>query len=145
MTSHAAEAKAARNRPTPVPQLGTQAEQMAFLVSCVQGMEKNIQEILQNQKSLERVVETKFHDMDVKVTELNTIVKQLQHELASVKIPCSDDDVNDDDDEESYPRTTTQFSTKPRYAVVPAPETRQTSSAQASAPSAPPPASTQAP
>ncbi|KAI4973438.1 hypothetical protein ZWY2020_035699 [Hordeum vulgare] len=71
----AAEAEVARNRPPPVPWLRTQVEQMAFLVSNVQGMEKNIQEIMQNQKSLERVVETKLHTMDLKVTELTTIVR----------------------------------------------------------------------
>ncbi|KAE8780939.1 nucleolysin tiar [Hordeum vulgare] len=111
--------------PPPVPQLRTQAKQMAFLVSSVQGMEKNIQDILQNEKSLERVVDTKFHDMDEKVTELNTIVKQLQHEVDSVQVPRldDDDDSDDDNDEESPPRTTTQFSTKPRSAVVPAQET----------------------
>lgn len=69
-------AEAARNRPPPVPQLRTQVEQMAFLVSTVQGMEKNIQQIMLNQKSLERVVATKFHNMDLKVTELTTIVRQ---------------------------------------------------------------------
>ncbi|KAI5017495.1 hypothetical protein ZWY2020_042383 [Hordeum vulgare] len=108
----------------------------------VQGMEKDIQEILQIQKSLERVMETKFHDMDVKVSELTTIVKQLQHEVDSVEIPHSEDEGedDDDDDEESPPPTTTQFSTRPRSAVVPAQETRQTSSAQALAPSAPAPA-----
>ncbi|KAE8809970.1 hypothetical protein D1007_13289 [Hordeum vulgare] len=71
----AAEPETPRNRPPPVPQLRTQAEQMAFQVSSLQGMEKNIKEILQTQKSLERVMETKFHDMDVKVSELATIVK----------------------------------------------------------------------
>ncbi|KAE8803672.1 nucleolysin tiar [Hordeum vulgare] len=81
MAAEAAEAEAARNRPPPVPQLRTQAKQMAFLVSTVQGMEKNIQAIMQNQKSLERVVETKFHNIDMKVTELTTIVRQLQHEV----------------------------------------------------------------
>ncbi|KAE8799113.1 hypothetical protein D1007_25496 [Hordeum vulgare] len=84
MAAKAAEAKAARNRPPPVPQLRTQAEKMAFLVSTVQGMEKNIQEIMQNQKSLERVGETKFHNMDVKVTKLTTILTQLQREVDSV-------------------------------------------------------------
>ncbi|KAE8784637.1 hypothetical protein D1007_41742 [Hordeum vulgare] len=74
MAVEAAKAEAGRNRPPPVPQLRTPAEQMTFLVSTIQGMEKNIQDIMQNQKSLERVVETKFHKMDVKVTELTTIV-----------------------------------------------------------------------
>ncbi|KAE8802915.1 hypothetical protein D1007_21270 [Hordeum vulgare] len=105
----AAEAEAARNRPPPVPQLRTQAEQMAFLVSTIQGMEKNIQEIMQNPKSLERVVETKFHNMDMKVTELTTIARQLQHEVDSVDIPRSEDEHEDDDDEdESLHPTTTQ-------------------------------------
>ncbi|KAE8816542.1 hypothetical protein D1007_05874 [Hordeum vulgare] len=67
MAAHAVEAEAARNMPPPVPQLRTQAEQIAFLVSTVQGMEKNIQEIMKNQKSLERAMERKFHTMDVKV------------------------------------------------------------------------------
>ncbi|KAI5013153.1 hypothetical protein ZWY2020_028107 [Hordeum vulgare] len=75
MAAQEAEPEAARNEPPPVPHLRTQAEQISFLVSSVQGMEKNIQEILQSHKSLERVVETKFHDMDVKVTKLTTIVK----------------------------------------------------------------------
>ncbi|KAE8783108.1 hypothetical protein D1007_43486 [Hordeum vulgare] len=74
-------------------------------------MEKNIQEIVQNQKSLERVVETRFHNMDVKVTELTTIVRQLQHEVDSVEIPrLVDEDEDDDDDEhESPPPTTTRW------------------------------------
>ncbi|KAE8768212.1 hypothetical protein D1007_60344 [Hordeum vulgare] len=89
---------------------------MAFLVSIVQGMEKNIQEIMQNEKSLERVVETKFHNMDVKVTELTTIVRQLQHEVDFVEIPRSEDEdeyEDDDDKDESPPTTTTQYSTRP--------------------------------
>ncbi|KAE8798956.1 hypothetical protein D1007_25675 [Hordeum vulgare] len=119
----AAEAEAARNRPPPVSQLRTPAEQMSFLVSTVQGMEKNIQEIMQNQKSLERVVETKFDNMDVKVTELTSIVSQLQHEVDSVEIPRSHDegeDQDDDDDEdESPPPTTTRFSTRTWSVAVP--------------------------
>ncbi|KAE8798045.1 nucleolysin tiar [Hordeum vulgare] len=107
----AAEAEAARNGTALVPQLKTQAEQMAFLVSTVQGMDKNIQEIMQNQKSPERVVETKFHNMDFKVTELTTIVRQLQDEVDSVEIPRSEDEDEDYDEDESPPPTTTRFST----------------------------------
>ncbi|KAE8814010.1 nucleolysin tiar [Hordeum vulgare] len=106
MAAEAAEAEAARNRPPPVPQLRTQAEQMTFLVSIVQGMEKNIQEIMQNQKSLERVVETKFHNMDMKVTQLTTIVRQLQHEVDYAEIPRSEDEDEDDDDEDKSPPPT---------------------------------------
>ncbi|KAE8779178.1 hypothetical protein D1007_47815 [Hordeum vulgare] len=109
------EVEAATNRPPPVPQLRTQAMQMSFLVSTVQGMAKNIQEIMQNQKSLEIVVETKFHNMDMKVTELTSIVRQIQHEVDSMEIPRSEDedeDEDDDDEDESPPPTTTQFSTR---------------------------------
>ncbi|KAE8821216.1 hypothetical protein D1007_00844 [Hordeum vulgare] len=94
----AVEAEAARNRPPPVPHLKTPAGQMAFLVSTVQGMEKNIQEIMQNQKSIERVVETKFHNMDVKDED--------------------EDEDDDDEEDESPPPTTTRFSTKPRSLGV---------------------------
>ncbi|KAE8788340.1 hypothetical protein D1007_37593 [Hordeum vulgare] len=105
---------------------------MGFLVSTIQGMEKNIHEIMQNQKSLERVVDTEFHNMDLKVTKLTTIVRQLQHEVDSMDIPrLEDEDEDDDDDEdESRPPTTTRFNTHPRSIAIPAPETRQTSSTQ---------------
>ncbi|KAE8785802.1 hypothetical protein D1007_40442 [Hordeum vulgare] len=126
-----AEVEAARNRSPLVPQLRTQAEQMVFLVSTVQVMENKIQEIMLNQESLERVVETTFHNMDLKVTELTTIVRQLQHEVNSMEIPRSEDEDDDDDEDESPPLTTTRFSTQPWSVVVPAPRTRQTSSAQA--------------
>ncbi|KAE8773722.1 hypothetical protein D1007_53997 [Hordeum vulgare] len=116
MAVEAAEAEAARNRLPPVLWLRTQVEQMAFLVSTVQVMEKNIQEIMQNHKSLHRVVETNFHNMDVKVTTVTTIVRQLQHEVDSMEIPRSEDEYEDDDDdeEESRPPTTTQFSKRTR-------------------------------
>ncbi|KAE8780834.1 hypothetical protein D1007_45979 [Hordeum vulgare] len=124
MAAEAAQAEAARNRPPLVPQLRTPAEQMAFLVSTAQGMEKNIQEIMKNLKSLERVVETKFHNMDMKVTELTTTVRQLQHEVDSMEIQRSededeDDDDDDDDGEESPPPTTTRFRTQPRSDLIP--------------------------
>ncbi|KAI5016137.1 hypothetical protein ZWY2020_005988 [Hordeum vulgare] len=48
MAAEASEAEAGRNRPPIVPQLRTPAKQMSFLVSIVQGMEKTMQEIMQN-------------------------------------------------------------------------------------------------
>ncbi|KAE8795011.1 hypothetical protein D1007_30210 [Hordeum vulgare] len=129
MEAEATGAEAARNMPPPVPQLRTQAKKMAFLVSTVEGMETNIEEIMQNQKSLQRVVETKFHNMDVKVTELTTIVRQLQHEVDFVEIPRSEDEYEDDDDDEdeSPPPTTTRYNIRPQSAAIPAQETGQTS------------------
>ncbi|KAE8799647.1 hypothetical protein D1007_25030 [Hordeum vulgare] len=96
----AVEAEAARNMPPMVPQLRTKAEKMELLVSTIQGMLKKIQEIMQNHKRLERVAEKKFHNMDMKVTELTTIVRQLQHEVDSMEIPRSEDEDEDDDDED---------------------------------------------
>ncbi|KAE8772115.1 hypothetical protein D1007_55920 [Hordeum vulgare] len=96
----AEEAETARKRPPPVPQLRTQAEQMAFLASTIEGMEKNIQEIMQNQKRLARVVEKKFDNMELKVTKSTTIVRHLQHEVDSMDIPCLEDEDEDDDDDD---------------------------------------------
>ncbi|KAE8791972.1 Pumilio-like protein 1 [Hordeum vulgare] len=107
---------------------------MSFLVSTIQGMEKKVFEILLNQKSLERLVESKFHDLDVKVMELTTTVEKLQHEVDYVKIPHSSSD-----DEESPLPTTTQFRTQTRSTRVPVLEARASSSAQASAPAPAPP------
>ncbi|KAE8793728.1 hypothetical protein D1007_24772 [Hordeum vulgare] len=80
--------EAARNAPSPTPQLRTRDEKMSFLVSTIQGMEKKVSEILLNQKSLERIAETKFQYRDVKIMELTTIIEQIQHEVDSVKIPA---------------------------------------------------------
>ncbi|KAE8776719.1 hypothetical protein D1007_50596 [Hordeum vulgare] len=60
--------------------LKTKGYQMAHLIRTIQGMEKNINYILQNHKSLERIVENKFHVLDVKVTELATTVNKLKRE-----------------------------------------------------------------
>ncbi|KAE8803480.1 hypothetical protein D1007_20711 [Hordeum vulgare] len=68
--------EAARYAPAPTPHLKTRDEHMSFLVSTIQGMEKKVSEILLNQKSLERIVETKFPDLDVKVTELTTTLEK---------------------------------------------------------------------
>lgn len=127
-----------RNAPVQPPQLKTRDEKMSFLVITIQGMEKKVSEILLNHKSLDRITETKFHDLDVKVTELTTIFQQIQHEVDSVKIPCSS---SDDDDELPLP-TTTPFRTQKRSTIVPVPKERPCLLAQASAPAPTPPVST---
>mgnify|MGYP005815421745 CR=1 FL=1 len=38
-------------------------------------IEKSLVTLSQNQESLERIIETKIHDLDVKVTEIQTIVE----------------------------------------------------------------------
>ncbi|KAE8771706.1 hypothetical protein D1007_56391 [Hordeum vulgare] len=64
----AGEAQAEAHRTSCAPVLRSKGDQMAFLMSTIQGMEKNIKDILLKQKSLERIGETKFHDLDVKVS-----------------------------------------------------------------------------
>ena len=39
----------------------------------------------QNQESLERIVEQKFYDLDVKVTEIQSVVEQLQDDMQERK------------------------------------------------------------
>ena len=78
-------------------------------------------------------MEQKFYDLDVKVTEIQSVVEQLQ----------------DDMQERKGKTTTNVFARVPRAqrsAAVPVPDTRATSSAPATAPSAPvQPASTSTP
>ncbi|KAE8797790.1 nucleolysin tiar [Hordeum vulgare] len=65
----------------------TKSDQMAYLISTIHRMEKNISEILQNKKSLERIVETKFNGLDIKVTELTSTINQLKQEVDAVPLP----------------------------------------------------------
>ena len=87
-------------------------------------IEKVLATLTQNQESLERIMEQKFYDLDVKVTEIQSVVEQLQ-----------------DDMQERKGRTTTDaFARVPRAqrsGAVPVPDTRVTSSAPAIAPAQP--------
>ena len=87
-------------------------------------IEKGLATLTQNQESLERIMEFKFHDLDVKVTEIHSVVEQLQ-----------------DDMQERKGKTTSYvFARVPRAhrsAAVPVPDTRATTSAPATAPSVP--------
>ena len=80
--------------------------------------------LTQNQESLERIMELKFHDLNVKVTEIQSVVEQLQ----------------DDMQERKGKTTTDAFARVPRaqrLAAVPVTDNRATSSAPATAPTAP--------
>ena len=85
--------------------------------------------LTQNQEGLERIIETKFYDLDLKVTEIQTAVEQLQ----------------EDAEEKNGKATTDAFKRVPRgqrSAVVPVPDTRATASVPAATASAPPPVAT---
>ena len=85
--------------------------------------------LTQNQESLERIVEQKFYDLDVKVTEIQSVVEKLQDEVQ----------------EKKGKTTTDAFSRVPRgqrSAAIPVTDARATSSAPATASVPPAPAPT---
>ena len=57
--------------------LKTKQDQLSYLLEATVRIEKGLPTPTQNQESLERIIETKFHDLDVKVTEIQTTVEKL--------------------------------------------------------------------
>ena len=109
--------------------LKSKQDQLAYLIQSTLRIEKGLTTLTQNQESLERIIETKFYDLDLKVTEIQTAVEQLQEEA----------------EERKGKATTDAFQRVPRgqrSAVVPVPDTRATTSAPAATASVPPPAAT---
>ena len=112
--------------------LENKQEQLAYLIASTLRIEKGLATLTQNQESLERIMVQKFYDLDVKVTEIQSVVEQLQDDMQERKVKT----------------TTNVFARAPRAqrsATVPVPDTRATSSAPATAPTAPvqpPPAPT---
>ena len=96
-------------------------------------IEKGLATLTRNQESLERITEQKFYDLDVKVTEIQSVVEKLQDEVQ----------------EKKGKTTTDAFARVPRgqrSAAMPVTDTRATSSALATAsvPPVPAPPSTSA-
>ena len=60
--------------------LRSKQDQLAYLIQSTLRIEKGLATLTQNQESLERIIETKFYDLDLKVTEIQTAVEQLQEE-----------------------------------------------------------------
>ena len=104
--------------------LKNKQEQLGYLIASTLRIEKGLATLTQNQESLERIMEQKFYDLDVKVTEIQSVVEQLQ----------------DDMQERKGKTTTNVFARVPRAqrsAAVPVPDTRETSFAPATTPTAP--------
>src|SRR5215216_3908630 len=59
--------------------------QLSHLVLATLRIEKSLANLTQNQESLERIIETKFYDLDLKVTEMQSVVEQLQEEAEERK------------------------------------------------------------
>ena len=98
--------------------LKNKQEQLGYLIASTLRIEKGLATLTQNQESLERILEQKFYDLDVKVTEIQSVMEQLQ----------------DDMQERKGKTTTDAFARVPRgqrSAAVPVTDTRATSSAPA--------------
>ena len=109
--------------------LKSKQDQLGYLIASTLRTEKGMATLTQNQESLERIMQQKFYDLDVKVTEIQSVVEQLQ----------------DDMQERKGKTTTDAFARVPgaqRSAAVPVPDTRATSSAPATASVPPAPAPT---
>ena len=81
--------------------------------------------LTRNQESLERILETKFYDLDLKVTEIQTAVEQLQEEAKGRRGKATTDAFK------HVPRG-------PRSAVVPVLDARASVSAPAATGPMPP-------
>ena len=109
--------------------LKSKQDQLAYLIQATLRIEKGLATLTQNQESLERIIETKFYDLDLKVTEIQTTADQLQEEAEEKRGQATTD---------AFQRV----ARGQRSAAVLVPDTRATSSAPAATASVPPPAAT---
>ena len=65
--------------------LKSKQDQLGYLIASTLRIEKGLATLTQNQESLQRIMERKFYDLDVKVTEFQTVVEQLQDEVQEKK------------------------------------------------------------
>ena len=65
--------------------LKSKQDQLAYLIQATLRIEKGLTTLNKNQESLERIIETKFYDLDLKVTEMQSAVEQLQEEAEERK------------------------------------------------------------
>ena len=57
--------------------LKTKQDQLSYLLEATVRIEKGLATLTQNQESLESIIETKIHDLDVKVTVIQSTVERL--------------------------------------------------------------------
>ena len=55
--------------------LKNKQDQLGYLIASTLRIEKGLATLTQNQESLQRIMEQKFYDLDVKVTEIQSIVE----------------------------------------------------------------------
>ena len=109
--------------------LQSKKEKLSYLIQATLRIEKGLATLTKNQESLERIFETKLHDLDVKVTEIQTSMEKIQEEL-----------------EDRSDKTTTNVNQRvprrQRSAIVPVKDTRAKTSAPAATTSVAPPVAT---
>ncbi|KAE8773591.1 Aspartic proteinase nepenthesin-1 [Hordeum vulgare] len=126
--SHA-EIEAEADRVANDPLLKTKSDQMTYLVGASHMFEQGLSDLVKNQEILERIMEMKFHTLEVKVTELTATVASLKKEVDVSSL-------SSDDNGTTLPMT--QFTTMPRSSILPAPETRPSLSAPVATTTVPP-------
>jgi hypothetical protein len=132
----AKEAQKASAPNAPIANLKSKNDQMTYLLEATLRIDRSLANLTKNQASLERIVESKIYDLDVKITEVQTIVEKLRDDVEISRAAAED---NGDD----RPMTE-RFQTvprAPRSAAVPVADTRTTVSGPATA-TVPPPVST---
>jgi hypothetical protein len=65
--------------------LKSKQDQLGYLIQATLRIEKGLATLTRNQESLDRIIETKFYDLDLKVTEMQTVVEQLEEEAEESK------------------------------------------------------------
>ena len=109
--------------------LKSKQDQLGYMIQSTLRIEKGLVTLTQNQQSLERIIEQRFYDLDLKVTEMQAVVEQLQEQA----------------EEKKRKATTEAFQYVPRgqrSATVLVPDTRATTSAPAATALVPPPTAT---
>ena len=130
-------AKAAKTSTIPdasVVNVQTKQDQLSYLLEATARIEKGLATLTRNQESLERIFETKLHDLDVKISEIQTTIEKLQEGI---------EDRNDRSTTDTFQRVPREQ----RSATVPVvSDTRATTSAPAiTSPVIPPVATPPAP
>ena len=109
--------------------LKSKQDQLGYMIQATLRIEKGLATLTQNQEILERIVETKFYDLDLKVTKIQTAVEQLQDEAEDRRGKATTDAFK------HVPRG-------PRSVAVPVTDSRATTSAPVAIAPVPPPTAT---
>ena len=76
----------------PIANLKPKNDQMTYLLEATLRIERSLANLIKNQESLERIDKTKVYDLDVKITEVHTIVKKLRDDVNATRAYVSGDE-----------------------------------------------------